>query len=157
RRLEEAYRRQVVYGGALDTVLLEMSAVEEPRLAAALAQASGLSSAPAERLTEAKPDEKLAELYALCGRLRAAPLGLEEGALRVLLCETSDPNAAKELSGAAGMPVRSWIALEYRVCFELERLCGIPMQPRIASLARKRLGAVVRELFAKKHVRDPRG
>src|SRR5262249_21311039 len=41
RRLEEAYRRQIVYGGALDTVLLEMNAVEEPRLRAVLALASG--------------------------------------------------------------------------------------------------------------------
>src|SRR6516162_5514522 len=110
RRLEEAYRRQVVYGGSLDTVLLEMNAVEEPRLRAALAAASGLEAAPEERLLAMQPDPQLAELGPLCSRLRAVPLGVDEGALRVLMCETSDSNAPSELSGATGLPVRAWIA-----------------------------------------------
>ena len=156
RRLEEAYRRQVVYGGSLDTVLLEMNAVEEPRLRAALAQASGLEVAPEERLQAAQADAQLAAYSPLCARLRVVPLGIEEGALRVIVCETSDPRAASELSGASGLPVRAWIAAEYRVAFELERLCGAPMAPRMAALARRRIGPIVRELFAKKHVRDAR-
>src|SRR5215468_2439212 len=89
RRLEEAYRRQVVYGGALDTVLLEMNAVEEPRLRAGLATATSLESAPEERLAAAAPDAQLGALAPLCARLRAAPLGVEEGALRIIVSEAS--------------------------------------------------------------------
>src|SRR5262249_7387749 len=152
RRLEEAYRRQVVYGGSLDTVLLEMNAVEEPRVRAALAAASGLESAPPERLFEGPPDTQIAALAPLGSRLRAVPLGIADGALRVMVCETSDPGAASELSGATGLPVRAWIATEYRVAFELERLCGTSMAPRMAALARRRIGPIVRELFARKHV-----
>src|SRR5215813_6800212 len=92
RRLEEAYRRQVVYGGSLDTVLLEMNAVEEPRLRAALAVASGLEAVPEERLQAVQPDPQMAELGPLCSRLRAVPLGVDEGTLRVMVCETSNPN-----------------------------------------------------------------
>jgi hypothetical protein len=156
RRLEEAYRRQVVYGGSLDTVLLEMNAVEEPRLRAALAAASGLEVAPEESLQAAQSDPQLATYAQMCARLRVVPLGIEDGALRVIVCELSDPRAASELSGASGLPVRAWIAPEYRVAFELERLCGAPMSPRMAALARRRIGPIVRELFAKKHVRDSR-
>src|SRR5262249_55015242 len=148
--------RQVVYGGSLDTVLLEMNAVEEPRLRAALSVASGLEAAPDDRLQTVQPDAQMADLAPLCARLRAAPLGVDDGALRVVVCETSDLNAASELSGATGLPVRAWIAPEYRVAFELERLCGVTMAPRMAALARRRIGPIVRELFAKKHVRDAR-
>ena len=156
RRLEEAYRRQVVYGGSLDTVLLEMNAVEEPRLKAALSAASGLEGAPEERLQAAQADAQLAAYSQMCARLRVVPLGIEDGALRVIVCESSDPQAASELSGASGLPVRAWIVPEYRIAFELERLCGAPMSPRMAALARRRIGPIVRELFAKKHVRDSR-
>ena len=32
KRMERAFQRQVIYGGTLDTILLEMSAVPEERL-----------------------------------------------------------------------------------------------------------------------------
>jgi len=42
QRLGDAQRRRAIYGGALDTVLLEMGALDEATLAASLAQAAGL-------------------------------------------------------------------------------------------------------------------
>ena len=33
KRMEQAFQRQVIYGGALDTILLEMGAISEERLA----------------------------------------------------------------------------------------------------------------------------
>jgi hypothetical protein len=49
-RLGDAQRRRAIYGGALDTVLLEMGAVDEPTLAATLAEAVGLPAPLPERL-----------------------------------------------------------------------------------------------------------
>jgi hypothetical protein len=45
KRMEKAYQRQVIYGGSLDTTLLEMGLVTEERLAQYLALASGLPPA----------------------------------------------------------------------------------------------------------------
>src|ERR1041384_6844967 len=45
KRMEKAFQRQVIYGGSLDTILLEMSLVPEERLTQYLALASGLPPA----------------------------------------------------------------------------------------------------------------
>src|SRR5664279_5973496 len=47
KRMEKAFQRQVIYGGSLDTILLEMNLVPEDRLTQYLALASGLP--PAKR------------------------------------------------------------------------------------------------------------
>ena len=45
KRMEKAFQRQVIYGGSLDTILLEMNLVPEERLTQYLALASGLPPA----------------------------------------------------------------------------------------------------------------
>src|SRR5947209_5806722 len=45
KRMEKAFQRQVIYGGSLDTILLEMGLVPEDRLTQYLALASGLPPA----------------------------------------------------------------------------------------------------------------
>jgi hypothetical protein len=45
KRMEKAFQRQVIYGGSLDTILLEMALVPEDRLTQYLALASGLPPA----------------------------------------------------------------------------------------------------------------
>ena len=42
KRMEKAFQRQVIYGGSLDTILLEMNLLPEERLTQYLALASGL-------------------------------------------------------------------------------------------------------------------
>jgi hypothetical protein len=145
RRLEEAFRRQVVYGGALDTVLLELAALDEARLRAALAEASGLPPLPEGSTAQVTPE--LTSLGELCARLHVAPIGVAQGTLQVVVCETSHPQAISQLAAAAGMPVERYVAPEYVMWFHLERVCQQPMPPRFAALARRRLGASVRELL----------
>jgi hypothetical protein len=48
KRMEKAFQRQVIYGGSLDTILLEMNLVTEERLTQYLALASGLPPAARE-------------------------------------------------------------------------------------------------------------
>jgi hypothetical protein len=45
KRMEKAFQRQVIYGGSLDTTLLEMGLVPEERLTQYLALTSGLPPA----------------------------------------------------------------------------------------------------------------
>src|SRR5512141_2685905 len=88
KRMEKAYQRQVIYGGSLDTILLEMNLVPEERLTQYLALASGLPPAARDDGTAIA-----ATALALIGKdiaeqFRAVPLSLapDGEALRILVC-----------------------------------------------------------------------
>src|SRR5438309_2504462 len=86
KRMEKAYQRQVIYGGSLDTILLEMALVPEERLTQYLALASGLP--PAARDEGAVLDPSAVETITreLAERYRAVPVAFEQDAIRVLVC-----------------------------------------------------------------------
>src|SRR5262249_60656470 len=86
KRMEKAFQRQVIYGGSLDTILLEMNLVPEDRLTQYLALASGLP--PAARDEGAHiDDEALVQITPdIAQQFRAVPLSLDGGARRVLVC-----------------------------------------------------------------------
>src|SRR6478735_721496 len=86
KRMEKAFQRQVIYGGSLDTILLEMNLVPEDRLTQYLALASGLP--PASRDEGSKIDAAaLGQLTSeISHEFRAVPLSVEGEALRVLVC-----------------------------------------------------------------------
>ena len=56
KRMEKAFQRQVIYGGSLDTILLEMNLVPEERLTQYLALASGLPPAKRDEADHAEAD-----------------------------------------------------------------------------------------------------
>ena len=88
KRMEKAYQRQVIYGGSLDTILLEMNLLPEERLTQYLALASGLPPAARDEGAAIEPaalellDKEIAEQF------RAVPLSLapDGDALRILVC-----------------------------------------------------------------------
>ncbi|MCA9638802.1 MAG: hypothetical protein KC420_22395 [Myxococcales bacterium] len=66
RDLVDAENRALIYGGSLDTSLLELEALDPVRLDAALAAARGLLSSPPELLLQApnrRPWEMLPEIW----------------------------------------------------------------------------------------------
>src|SRR5689334_4133125 len=82
-----AMGRQVIYGGGLDTALLEMRAVEEVTLWKYLSEAAGLPMPP-PRFIEA-PSPEVARIFdsALADRCHAVPVGLEGRTVRLLVSE----------------------------------------------------------------------
>src|ERR1700759_1018755 len=100
KRMEKAFQRQVIYGGSLDTILLEMNLVPEERLTQYLALASGLPPAQRDAADHAAADppgkrdeathaaaDALATLSSeVSQQFRAVPLGFDGEALRVLVC-----------------------------------------------------------------------
>src|SRR6185503_20264656 len=83
KRMEKAFQRQVIYGGSLDTILLEMGLVPDERLTQYLSLASGLP--PASRVEtnvfDAEAVRRCPEEIA--AKHRVVPLSLEGDALRV--------------------------------------------------------------------------
>jgi hypothetical protein len=143
--LRTAQARQAVYGGALDTALLELGALDEARLWRALGEATGLP-VPGSALLEQAPryvspagarlilDEVWSE------RCRAVPVGVDSGA-PVLLC--GEPVAEGELQAAAaalGVSFSLFIAPEVRLAAARQVVFGRPMPPRLVKLLARVLG-----------------
>ena len=86
KRMEKAFQRQVIYGGSLDTILLEMNLVPEERLTQYLALASGLPPAARDEGTDIEPAAHVLITAEIAAQFRAVPLSIDGEALRVLVC-----------------------------------------------------------------------
>ena len=136
KRMEKAFQRQVIYGGSLDTILLEMNLVPEERLTQYLALASGLP--PAARDEGATIDQaaiaviprELAEQY------RAVPLAIEGEALRILVCSPLEITELEDLADQLDRPLQPLITPEYRWHLVFSAAYGLDPPARFTTLAR---------------------
>ncbi len=140
KRMEEAFQRQVIFGGSLDTILLEMNVVDEAALQRFLHASSGLSAADltavnyqrAQEQTKLFP-QKLAEKYLI------APVDMVDDALRVLVTDPPDRSRLDELGFMLGATIIPLVVPEFRLYQALELIYGVKMPLRYAGLV-KRLG-----------------
>ena len=135
KRMERAFQRQVIYGGALDTILLEMSLVDETTLCEYLSLATGLPAASSDELemisseaTEACPEELARAFY-------VAPLTVEDDALRVLVSEPVDFAQLEDLADRLDMAIQPLVAPEFRFNLLFSRAFGLPGSARFRKLA----------------------
>src|SRR5512134_3767373 len=81
KRMEKAFQRQVIYGGGLDTILLEMNVLSEERLGQYLALASGLPPATREEANVFDADAVARVTRDLAAAHRVVPLTVLDDAL----------------------------------------------------------------------------
>src|SRR5215510_7994058 len=99
KRMEKAFQRQVIYGGSLDTILLEMGLVPEERLTQYLALASGLPPAARDEGTVAADPAAIAMITReMAERYRAVPVAIEKDAIRILVCSPLDLTELEDLA-----------------------------------------------------------
>jgi len=144
--MRAAIARQAVYGGSLDTALLETDAIDEPLLWEELGMATGLPM-PEPALCEnpvkcVNPDGTAIELDATWSdKARAVPVGVRAGALQVLCGE---PLARPELDAASerlGVPFQLYIVPEVRLAAVRQAIFDRPMPPRLLRLFARVAGA----------------
>ena len=144
--MRAAVARQAVYGGALDTALLETDAIDEPVLWEEMGIATGLPI-PEPALCEnpvkcVNPDGSAIELdSSWSDRARAVPVGVKNGALQ-LLC--GEPLARAELDAASerlGVPFQLYIVPEVRLAAVRQAIFDRPMPPRLLQLFARVAGA----------------
>src|SRR3954468_9877173 len=87
KRMEKAFQRQVIYGGSLDTILLEMGLVTDERLTQYLSLASGLPPASRAETNVFDVDAVKRCPEETAHKFHVVPLSIEAEALRVLVCE----------------------------------------------------------------------
>jgi hypothetical protein len=144
--MRAAIARQAVYGGALDTALLETAAIDEPLLWEELGVATGLPI-PEPALCEnpvkcVNPDGSAIELDGSWSeRARAVPVGVKNGALQMLCGE---PLVRVELDAASerlGVPFQLYIVPEVRLAAVRQAVFDRPMPPRLLRLFARVAGA----------------
>jgi hypothetical protein len=141
----QAQKRRALYGGALDTVLLEMGAVDEPALVAGLAKATGLPAAPPDKLAAPDPQAVIWMTADEARRLRAVPLGRDGGGGaqdRFLLAVHPEARAAAIDAWAQGRgaAVERVVVPEVRFRELLAVIYGEPVPARFSTLLGKLMG-----------------
>ena len=156
--MRAAIARQAVYGGALDTALLETDAIDEPLLWEELGVATGLPI-PEPALCEnpvkcVNPDGSAIELDGgWSERARAVPVGVKAGALQMLCGE---PLARAELDAASdrlGVPFQLYIVPEVRLAAVRQAVFDRPMPPRLLRLFARVAGAEPVRRWQTSHVK----
>lgn len=137
KRMEKAFQRQVIYGGSLDTTLLEMGLVPEDRLTQYLALTSGLP--PANRAECNVFDAAAVQRCPLdaATQYHVVPLTFENGSLRVLVHDPVDMAALEELADDLDCAVQPLIVPEYRWHMVFVRTFGGQASARFSTLARQ--------------------
>ena len=136
-----ATARQAVYGGALDTALLELGAVDEAALWGALARATG-APIPDAALFES-PDPTAATLFdaAWSRRCRAVPVGQREGMLQLCCSEPVDEAQLAAARETLGLAFEIYVVPEVRLAAARQAVYGEPMPPRLLRVLARLLGA----------------
>ena len=136
KRMEKAFQRQVIYGGSLDTILLEMNLVPEERLTQYLALASGLPPASRDEGSKIEDEALFHVASEIAQQFRAVPLSLDGEALRVLVCSPLEISELEDLADLLDRPLQPLITPEYR--WHLAYAAAYKLDPpaRFTTLAR---------------------
>jgi len=128
RDVEDALQNQVILGGTIGTNLLEVGAVTEAQLAAALAQVHGLPSLHGEIAVD--PDAARLVTRELVERTEVVPLRVEGRRLVVLVANPAALQAIDEVAFATGKQLVLFVAAEVRVWGLMRRIYGVDRQLR---------------------------
>jgi hypothetical protein len=137
----EAERRCQLYGGGLDTVLLEMSLVDERTLVTHLADFTGIPAAPLERLARPDPDAGAWLDAGAAARLGAVPIGRREDALELAVHPEAKHDALVAWADERRVLLKPYLVTEARFRGLLGVVYRIPVPPRFVSLLAKLMGA----------------
>jgi hypothetical protein len=136
-----AIARRAVYGGALDTALLELSAVDEPTLWGKLAVATG-APIPDAGMFES-PDPTAAAVFDVVWsrRCRAVPVGQRDGVIQICCSEPFDETQLAKARDALGVKFEVFVVPEVRLAAARQAVYGEPMPPRLLRVLARLLGA----------------
>ena len=133
--MDLALSRRAEAGGALDTALLEVGAIDEARLLAALSRATGLPPAPSTAWEAADARARRVFPSRVAERHGLAPFGLDGRDLALVATYPVDLGLLDEISFMLSLHLAAHVGLEWRVRSLIHRLYGGTLEPRFAALA----------------------
>lgn len=138
----EAGRRQHLYGGSLDTVLLEMGAVSEAVLVEHLAKQAGLPALSCDGVLTADRGAGQWVDVDSAQHLGAVPIGRRPDALDLAVRPDSDHDALVAWAAQRSLLVEPFLVTEVRFRGLLGRTYGLPIAPRFVALLGRLMGAL---------------
>jgi len=138
--IRAAAARQVVYGGGLDTALLELGALTETQVWARLATVTGLP-VPAPHLADgtAVPEAPLLPAEPTA-RMRFVPVGARDQRLNLLCAEPVAAEQIKSVAAEHGFDAKLYVIPELRLMALRQRIYGEPLPQRFAPLLAQAMG-----------------
>jgi hypothetical protein len=133
--LERALERQRESGGALDTALLELGAVDEFTLVGALSRAANLPPAPPSAWEAADARARRVFPSRVAERHGLAPFALDGRELSLVATYPVDLGLLDEISFMLSLHLTAHVGPEWRVRSLIHRLYGGPLEPRLVALA----------------------
>jgi predicted nicotinamide N-methyase len=133
-RMDDALQRQVLSGGGLDTVLLEMGLVDEDHLLKLLSRSEGIPAVDRGAIDRADPaavamfPRRLAEKHGI------VPLSVDARTLSVAVARKPDLALLDEIGFMLSVYVKPHVTTEARVAYALFKLYGVPLAPRVENL-----------------------
>lgn len=132
--IEEALRRQVLWGGDLETALLELGAAPENVLASYRAALFGVPPARVEDVMSAPPEAIARVPVQLAIEHRLVPIALQGDSLVVAVYEPSSEAVVEQLRLQLGVRLAPRVACEVRIAAAQARYFGVELAPRFARL-----------------------
>ncbi|MBI5496384.1 MAG: hypothetical protein HY904_15280 [Deltaproteobacteria bacterium] len=132
--LATALDRQVVYGGWLDTALLELSVADEASMAEVLARWAGYPVCGAGWLEQADPNAVAAIPGTLAASYLVAPFGVSAEGVWIATTAPVDVDGLAQLAASIGRPVLPHVTTEHRLRLVLRSQYGVEPDPRFDEL-----------------------
>jgi len=138
--IRAAAARQLVYGGGLDTALLELGALTETQVWARLATVTGLP-VPTPHLADgtALPDTPHLP-PGPTGEMRFVPVGARDQRLNLLCAEPVAAEQIKSVAAEYGFDAKLYVVPELRLMALRQRIYGEPLPQRFAPLLAQAMG-----------------
>ncbi len=124
-QLEEALQAQVIFGGKLGTVLIEMGLISENTLAEILTQLLSIPCAKPGDLQKIPEDVISIISPELAEEHKVIPVAVSGKKLTLAMAEPHNLKSIDEISFRTGYIVRPILALEVRLVLALEKYYGI--------------------------------
>ena len=124
-QLEEALQAQVIFGGKLGTVLIEMGLITEDKLAEILANLIGMPCAKPGQMQDIP--EHIIKIISpeLAEKHKVVPVAVSGKNLTLAMADPRNLKSIDEISFRTGYIVRPILALEVRLVFALEKYYDI--------------------------------
>jgi hypothetical protein len=148
-QLEEALQAQVIFGGKLGTVLIEMGLITEDILAEILAQLISIPCAKPGQLQNIPENVVKIISPELAEKHKVMPVSVSGKKLTLAMAEPHKLQAIDEISFRTGYIIRPILALEVRLVYALENYYGIKRTMRYIAPPKK-----VREELNQLHVSE---
>lgn len=137
KKIEEAIQRQVISGGALDTVLLEVGAAPENVLASYCAAVFELSPVAAAELMAVTRDVIRVVPREVAEQHRVVPLSTQPGRVSLAVHEPLSREVEQQLAFLLGAAIEQRVVTQARLEAALGAHYGVELSPRLKRLGRK--------------------